>query len=50
MDHSPKRHRIGNLTVEPDVFIGGEKPREPGTNNANNISEHRYQNQACIES
>ena len=28
VDHRPEGHRVGDLTVEPDVLIGGEEPGE----------------------
>jgi hypothetical protein len=41
VDHCPKGHRVGDLTVEPNVLIGGEKPGEFRPDDTNDISQHR---------
>lgn len=46
--HSPERHLIRNLPVEPDVFVCGESPCQFGTNNSDDIPEHGEQNEATI--
>lgn len=50
VDHCPKSHRVGDLTVEPDVLIGGEKPSELWSDYANNVSQHREEDEAAIVS
>jgi hypothetical protein len=49
VDHGPKGHRVCHLSVEPEVLIGGEEPREPGAKDANDIAEHRDQDKATIK-
>lgn len=48
VDHCPKSHRVGDLTVEPDVLIGGEKPSELGSDYTNNVSQHWEKDEAAI--
>lgn len=50
MNHGPEGHRIGDLSVEPDVLIGREEPTQFRTDEANNVAQHRDENQASIES
>jgi len=45
MDHGPERHGISHLSVEPDIFIGRKYPRELGTNDTNNVAEHRKEDE-----
>ena len=49
VDHSPERHRVGHLSVEPDVLVGGEEPGNAGADNTDNVAQHRDENQATIE-
>jgi hypothetical protein len=49
MDHCPKCHRVCDLSMEPDVLVGGEEPRELGTNNANDIAQHGNQEQSSVK-
>ena len=50
MDHGPEGHRIGNLSVEPDVLIGREEPAQFRADEANNVAQHRDQDQSSVES
>lgn len=49
VNHSPECHRIRDLSVEPDVLVRGEEPGEPGTNDTDNVTQHRHQNHPTIE-
>ena len=48
MNHGPKGHRVGDLTVEPYVLIGGEKPGELWSDYTNDVSQHRDEDEATI--
>ena len=50
MDHGPEGHRIGNLSVEPDVLVGREEPAQFRADEAKNVAQHGEKNQATIES
>jgi hypothetical protein len=49
VNHSPERHGISDLSVEPNVLIGGEEPSEFGTNDTDDISQHWEQDETSIE-
>lgn len=49
VNHGPEGHRVRNLSVEPDVFVRGEKPGQFWANDSNDIAKHRDQNQATVE-
>lgn len=49
MNHSPESHRVCDLTVEPDVLISGEEPSQARPNNADDVAEHREEDQTTIE-
>jgi len=49
MDHGPEGHRIGDLPMEPDVLIGREEPTQFRTDEANDVAQHRDEDQAPIE-
>jgi len=49
MYHSPEGHRVGNLPVEPDIFIGREEPGDLGTDDADDIAQHGNENEATIK-
>jgi hypothetical protein len=49
MNHGPESHGIGNLSVEPDVFIGREQPLQLGPEYAKNISKHWEEDQTTVE-
>ena len=50
VDHGPESHRIGDLPVEPDVLIGREEPAQFRADEANNVAQHRNEDQASVES
>ncbi len=43
--HSPEGHGVGNLSMEPDVFIGREQPSELGTDDTDDVAKHRKENE-----
>ena len=47
--HRPKGHRVRDLTVEPDVLIGREQPCELGADDADDVPQHRDEDEATIE-
>jgi hypothetical protein len=49
VNHCPESHRICNLSVKPDVFIGGEQPSELGADNTDNVAQHGYEDKTTIE-
>lgn len=50
VNHSPESHRVGNLSVEPDVFVGRECPGELGTNDTDKVAQHREKDKTTIVS
>lgn len=46
--HSPKCHRVSNLTMEPYVFIGGEEPGEVRANDTNDVTKHGEEYQTTV--
>ena len=44
MYHCPEGHGVCDLSMEPNVFIGGEQPGELGTNDADDIAKHWKEN------
>lgn len=48
VDHCPKGHRVGDLTVEPNVLIGGEKPGELWSDHTNDVPQHWEEDEATI--
>ena len=48
VDHRPESHRIGNLFVEPNVFIHGEQPCKPGADDSNDVAQHWDKDKAAI--
>jgi hypothetical protein len=49
VDHGPESHRVGNLTMEPDVLVCRERPGELGADDTDDVPEHGHQDQATIE-
>ena len=49
VDHCPESHRVGNLFVEPNVFIRGEQPCKPGADDSDDVAQHRDQDKATIQ-
>ena len=35
--------------MEPDVLVGGEQPGQTGTNDTNDVTKHRYEDQTTVE-
>jgi hypothetical protein len=50
MYHGPECHRIGHLSMEPDVFIGREQPGELGTDNTDDVAKHWKEDEATVVS
>jgi len=48
VDHGPEGHRVGDLTVEPYVLIGGESPGELWSNHTNDVSQHREEDETTV--
>lgn len=48
VNHRPESHGVSNLSVEPNVLVGGEKPGEFGANDTDDIAEHGHQDQTTI--
>ena len=49
VDHGPESHGVRDLSVEPDVLVGGEKPGHAGADNTDDVSQHGNENKASIE-
>lgn len=49
VNHGPESHRVGNLTMEPNVFVCRECPAELGSNNTNNVSKHGKENETSVK-
>lgn len=49
MDHSPEGHGVGDLPVEPNIFIGREQPGELGADDTNDVSQHWDEDKTAIE-
>jgi hypothetical protein len=47
--HSPECHLICDLTVEPDVFVCGEKPGNLWSNNTDDVSQHRNEDETAVQ-
>ena len=48
VDHRPESHRVGNLFVEPNVFIRGEQPCKLGADYSNYVAQHWDKDEATI--
>jgi len=48
MNHCPEGHRVCDLTVEPDILIGGEEPSQVRTNNPNDVAKHWKEDKTTI--
>ena len=48
VDHCPESHGVGDLFVEPDVFICGEQPCKLGADESNDVAQHRDKDKAAI--
>lgn len=49
MNHSPKRHGISDLTMEPNVLVCREQPSHTWTNDTDDIPEHGDENEETID-
>ena len=49
MDHCPESHRVGDLFVEPNVFIHGEQPCKLGAKDSNDIAQHWDKDKAAVK-
>jgi hypothetical protein len=49
VNHSPESHRVRDLSVEPDVLVRGEGPRQFGTDDADDIAQHRQEDEAAVK-
>ena len=47
--HSPERHLICNLTMEPNVLICREKPGEPWSDDTNDVSQHGNEDESSVQ-
>jgi hypothetical protein len=46
--HCPESHGVCNLSMEPDIFIGGEQPAELGTNDTDDVAKHWKEDEASV--
>lgn len=49
VNHRPECHGICDLTVEPDIFVRREEPGELGSNDAQNVAQHREQDESTVQ-
>jgi hypothetical protein len=49
MNHGPESQRICDLSVEPDIFIGGKQPSKLGSDNTDNIAQHGDEDKTTVE-
>ena len=49
VNHCPKSHRVGDLSVEPNVFIRGEQPCKLGADDSNDVAQHWDKDKATIK-
>ena len=47
--HCPESHRVGDLSMEPNVLVGGEEPGNLGTDDADDVAQHGEEDKATIE-
>ena len=47
--HGPECHGVGNLPVEPNVLVGGEEPRDAGTDDPDDVPQHGDEDEATVE-
>ena len=41
MNHGPKSHRIGDLSMEPNILVGRKKPSQLGAHDPDDVAEQR---------
>jgi hypothetical protein len=49
VDDGPEGQLVRDLTVEPDVLVGGEQPSELRADDTDDVPEHGHQDEATIE-
>jgi hypothetical protein len=49
VDHCPESHRVGDLSVEPNVFIRGEQPCKLGADDSNDVAQHWDKDKPAIK-
>ena len=49
VDHCPESHGVGDLSVEPNVFIRGEQPCKLGADDAEDVAQHWDKDEAAIK-
>ena len=48
VNYCPESHRVGDLFVEPNVFICGEQPCKRGADESKDVAQHRDKDKAAI--
>jgi len=49
VDHGPECHGVGDLSVEPDVLVGGEEPCYFGTDDLDDVAEHGNKDETTVK-
>lgn len=49
MNHGPESHGIGNLAMEPDVFVGGEEPSHMRPDETDDVPQHGDEDEGSID-
>ena len=49
MGHRPEGHGVGDLSMEPNVLVGGKEPCKLGTDDTNDVAQHRDKDETAIE-
>jgi hypothetical protein len=49
VDHGPECHRVGHLSVEPQILVRREKPRKLRTKDADDVSQQGNQNESPVK-
>lgn len=49
VDHSPEGHRIGHLSVEPDILVRWEQPLKFGADKSQDVAEHGQQDKTAVK-
>ena len=49
VDHGPESHGVRDLSVEPDVLVGGEEPSETGADDTDDVPQHGHKDHGTIE-
>jgi hypothetical protein len=48
VNHCKECHRVSDLTMEPDIFVGGEEPGQLGTDDFDDVAEHGHENHKAV--